>query len=316
MSAATVPLRLTGCDGPPDAAHPLHARDRLYPETNCYTDVLIELLHARGLEPLAVLGATLACDFDGDQWTFFKPAADDLRDLLGVHIRELMPYRDRPLQIAEQLRAGRTQLLETDAWHLPDTAGLTYRRAHVKTTIGVAGIDLAAGRLEYFHNGGRYTLDGRDFHAALEPAPWPLYAELVRFDAGVPLRGPALQAAARERLAGHVRRRPAENPYTRLGAWLDERWPAVEAGDEPPVHERIFATARMAGAAAELGAAHVEWALGREGAAAAGALTSAAAGCKVLAFRLARGRPFDAAACVAPLAAAWDEGVDALDGLA
>ena len=35
------------------------AGDRAYPETNCYSDILIELLHARGDEPLAVMGFTV-----------------------------------------------------------------------------------------------------------------------------------------------------------------------------------------------------------------------------------------------------------------
>ena len=48
-------------------------------EKNCYVDVWIELLHALGLEPLAMLAFTVAVDFEGDQWTFFKPSHDDLR---------------------------------------------------------------------------------------------------------------------------------------------------------------------------------------------------------------------------------------------
>ena len=67
--------RSWGCDerrrrrrtGQPARARPgrLRARtrctrtDRVYPETNCYTDILIELVHARGDEPLAMMGCAL-----------------------------------------------------------------------------------------------------------------------------------------------------------------------------------------------------------------------------------------------------------------
>ncbi len=89
-------LRLPGIDPGPHVPHWLHGSGRLYPETNCYTDVLIELLHARGDEPLAVLGSTLAGDFQGDQWTFFKPDPADLRDLFGVGVHEQMPSGTGP----------------------------------------------------------------------------------------------------------------------------------------------------------------------------------------------------------------------------
>jgi hypothetical protein len=46
-------------------------------------DVWIELLHAMDLEPHAMLAFTLAVDFEGDQWTFFKPTPGDLWALYG-----------------------------------------------------------------------------------------------------------------------------------------------------------------------------------------------------------------------------------------
>ena len=69
---------------PAFAAHPLHDADREWPETNCYVDLWIELLHARGLEPEAMLGFTLRQDFEGDQFTFFKPPLADLEALYGA----------------------------------------------------------------------------------------------------------------------------------------------------------------------------------------------------------------------------------------
>ena len=56
----------------------------------------IELLHARGDEPLAALGFTLRMDFEGDQWTFFKPPPEDLEQLFGIDVHEMQPYRPLP----------------------------------------------------------------------------------------------------------------------------------------------------------------------------------------------------------------------------
>ena len=69
--------------------HAVHREDALWVEKNCYVDVVIELLHALGVEPLAVLGSTVAVDFEGDNFTFYKPDHDDLRYFYGVDIQEL-----------------------------------------------------------------------------------------------------------------------------------------------------------------------------------------------------------------------------------
>ena len=47
-------------------------------------DVWIEVLHALGLDPVAASAFTLSCDFEGDQWTFFKYPPEDLRALFGI----------------------------------------------------------------------------------------------------------------------------------------------------------------------------------------------------------------------------------------
>ena len=96
-------------------------------ETNCYTDILIEFVHAAGSEPLAMLGSVLPIDFEGDQWTFFKPRPEQVEALYGIDIHEMQPYRPLPEQIAEQIEAGRTLIVELDSFHLPDTAATSYR---------------------------------------------------------------------------------------------------------------------------------------------------------------------------------------------
>ena len=143
--------------------HAVHGSDRTYAESNCYTDIIIELLHGRGDEPLAALGCLVRTDFEGDQWTFFKPPPEDLEDLFGIDIHEMQPYRPLPLQIAEQIDAGRTIIVELDSWFLPDTAATSYRSEHVKTSVAAEAIDLERGWMRYFHGPGLYELDGEDY---------------------------------------------------------------------------------------------------------------------------------------------------------
>ena len=49
----------------------LHGDGCDWPEKNCYADVWIAFLRSLKLEPVAMLGHTIAVDFEGDQWTFF-----------------------------------------------------------------------------------------------------------------------------------------------------------------------------------------------------------------------------------------------------
>ncbi len=81
-------------------------------------------------------------DFEGDQWTFFKPFPEDLELLYGIDVHEMQPYRPLPNQIAEQIVQGRTLIVELDSWYLPDTAATSYRSEHVKSSIVAEAIDL------------------------------------------------------------------------------------------------------------------------------------------------------------------------------
>jgi hypothetical protein len=304
-----------GADVAGHAPHALHGADRTYIETNCYTDVLVELLHAHGREPLAMLGVNVRMDFEGDQWTFFKPAPGDLERLYGVDVHEMQPYRPLADQMAEQLAAGRTLIAEVDSYWLPDTAATAYRTEHVKTSIAAAAIDREAQWLAYFHNAGRHELRGEDYRElfAAVTAGLPPYVELVRFDAGPRPEGEALRAAARAATARHVALRPADNPFARFGAALERDLPALLEGEAADYHAYAFATVRMAGAGFELLAAHARWLLGAEGEPAAEAMDEIVAGSKLLSLKLARRRAFDPAPVVDGLAAAWERAVGGLD---
>ena len=304
------------------APHALHADDRAYPETNCYADIVIELLHARGDDPLAVLGRSVRTDFEGDQWTFFKPDPHDLELLFGLDIHEVQPYRSLPDQIAEQIAEGRTLIVELDSWFLPDTHATAYRREHVKSSAIMEAIDPEAKRLHYFHNQSLYALDGEDYDGALrlELPPGddhlPPYAELVRFDAGARLAGEELRAASLALFREHVGRRPALNPFRRFAAALETDLPRLLEQGHGDYHAYAFATVRMAGSAFELCAAHVDWLFGADARTASEAFGSIVSGTKALSFKLARRKAFDPQPLVGQLGDAWDEAMDAIAVLA
>ncbi len=312
-------VSLFGLDPATYTPHRLHAGERTYIETDCFTDIVIELLHARGDEPVATFGSFVRMGFENDQWTFFKPLAIDLELLFGVDIHEVQPYRSIPAQVAEVLALGRTMTIELDAWYLPDTAATSYGQAHVKTGVIAESIDLAGQRFQYFHNASMYGLEGADFRGAFRLGDdWsgdvlPPYTELIRFDAGPRLAGEELRAAARGILRGHLDRMVPGNPFDGFTARLVADLPALLEGDAALYHAFTFATFRMAGAGFELLASHVEWLLGANGDRSVAAMARIVDGCKMLGFKLARRRMFDPTEPMSGLSQAWAEAMESLD---
>ncbi|HET9103103.1 MAG TPA: DUF1839 family protein [Solirubrobacteraceae bacterium] len=298
--------------------HPLHAADRTYVESNCYADVLIELVHARGDEPLAMLGVIARTDWEGDQFTYAKPAAADLDRLYGIDIHEMLPYRSLPEHIEQQLSAGRTVLVEIDGFYLPDTAATSYRREHLKTTVAPEAIDRGGEWMRYFHNAGYFELSGEDYRGAFRMLDhftvdvMDPFTELVTFDVGPRLTGDELRRAARELLAHHYARRPARNPFAAWADSLRDDLPRLLEGTEQDYHEYAFVTARMVGSAFELFTDHLAWVLGDSGAAACAGFGRVVEGSKTISFRLARRRAFDPHAALEVMITAWDEGMAAL----
>jgi hypothetical protein len=308
--------------------HALHGDDRLWIEKNCYVDVCIELVHALGLEPLAMLGSCAALDFEGDNFTFYKPSHDEMRALYGVDIQELNVWRPLVEHAVEHVGTGKFLSTEADAFFLPDVAGTDYRRNHVKTTIIIAEIDAGAKSIGYFHNAGYYALSGDDFDGVLctgGPAAGglPLFAELVKIDRLVRRPAQELGPVALALLASHVARRPADNPIVRFGDRLARDLPLLQDKGVTYYHAWAFGTIRQLGAAFELLALHLRWldgAAGLEGLArAAEAFERLSTLAKTLILKAARAvnsrKPLDPAGTIDEMAASWARGMEELERL-
>lgn len=317
---------IAGLDPAGYRPHRLHDPRRRWPQTNCYVDLLIETMHAAGHDPIAALGFTLAQDFEGDQFTFFKFPTSDLGRLAGIDIQELAVFDRLETHLLTQIGRGRLPLVELDAFHLPDTRGVTYRNGHAKTTVGINMLDPAGRRMHYFHNDGYFALEGEDYDGifgpwdGVPPGGLPLfpYAEFVKFDAGRPARDPA--ATALELLALHLARRPRRNPLGAYAAVFAGHAEALAGRAPDYFHTYAFNTLRQVGANFELLGSHLEW-LGQYGqtrlAEAVQPAYAIAEGAKVMQFKLARamarGRFDGLAEAIEPMARAWDTAIDVLE---
>jgi hypothetical protein len=310
----------------------LHGEDCAWVEKNCYVDLFIELVHALKLEPRAMLPFTLAVDFEGDQWTFFKPQHSEMRALYGIDVQEMNHWRPLIEHAQEHLAAGRLIAVEADAHWMPDTAGTDYRQNHVKTTIMLADLDLAEQRLGYFHNAGYYQLAGEDFRqifrldAAPDPSYLPLFAELVRIDRVVHRPAAELAEMSRGLVRTYLSYRPARNPIKRFAERFGRELPVMHDKGLPHYHAWAFSTIRQLGAAFELAAANVQWLGEVGGPAQVDALAPAVSSFqlisnanKALILKVARAvnakRQMDPNEVFGEMAQAWDDGMACLDAV-
>ncbi len=266
--------------------HALHGQDRRWAETNCYVDLWIELLSALGAMPEAMLAFTVRQDFEGDHFTFFKVPLEDLEALYGLEVQELALFDRLETHCLTQIGRGRLVLVEVDAYHLPDTRGVSYRSQHTKTTIGIAALDPAQKHLVYFHNAGLFALEGEDYDGLFNaPGLFP-YAEFVKIP--VPLPRYDMRNRALGLLRHHLARRPINNPFRAFAEAFPAQAEALKQRDPAYFHTYAFNTLRQAGANYELLESFLHW-LNRPGteqaALSAGAIADTA---KVMQFKLAR----------------------------
>jgi len=317
-------IEVLGIDAARYEPHPLHTAKREWSETNCYVDLWIEVLHALGLDPVAGAAFSLSSDFEGDQWTMFKYPTSDLRLLFGLEVSELNVWRPVIDHVAEQLEFGHLLTVDVDAWYLPDTAGITYREAHQKTTIAPQMLDVEERRLGYFHNAGYFELEGDDFDGLLRlgdhedpPSVLPPYIEVVKLER-VDRHDDGLLEIVLALTKEHLVRRPATNPMFRMKQRLAADLPWLGLQDFDTFHRYAFGTCRQCGSNAELAASFTDWLdlHDRGGLAPVAAqfrsISSSAKGLQIGLARAARGRHFDLDEAFGPMTSAWEAAMTGL----
>ena len=246
--------------------HAIHGEGRCWAETNCYVDVLIELIHAFGHDPAAALAFTVCIDFEVDQWTFFKYPHHDLLDMYGMDIQELNPWVSLSQHVEEQVNAGRPVLVEVDSFFLPDTVGTAYKTSHVKSTVAVNEIDIKTAHMGYFHGQGYYHLDGEDFRdlfqldGLVHDRMLPPYIELVRLrKKSGEFSDDELLHRSLASLERQLELLPASNPFGLFKSRfeVDLEWLRQEPIET--FHSYSFATLRQYGACFELAQTYLCW---------------------------------------------------------
>ena len=297
--------------------HAAHAPDRIWQETNCYLDLWIEVLHALGHDPVPSFVCALSADHDGAQWSFLKPAPEDLRTMYGLEVAEETLWRPVLDTVCSGPQRGLLHTVEVDSWWLPDTAGTDYRTGHVKTTIVPVAVDRDARSLTYVHNAGVYELSGEDFAGLFAPPELPPYVEQIRRvgpDPGNRGDPDLIRAVARR----HLDRRPPGNPAARLADSVRDALSWLPDADMTTFHLWSFATLRQCGATAEV-AADLADLLARDGldtTPAAERLRAVALTAKTVQFKMARaarGRAVDLDDLLSALTSDWLAGIDLLD---
>lgn len=243
--------------------HLIHGADRIWAETNCYTDLWIELLYAFNHEPIAAMPFTLTIDFEGDQWTFFKIPFADIYELYGLDVQELSIWKPLIQHTEEQIGLGRPVLVEVDSFYLPDTHGTAYKTAHTKTTIGAVEIDVQAKHLGYFHNQGYYHLSGDDFTNLFrleqhDPIYLPPYVEFVKTWERAKTKEETLKTSI-QLLHKQLTLLPKVNPFNAFATRLasDVEWLIGEPMET--FHQYSFVTLRQLGACYELSKTYLQW---------------------------------------------------------
>jgi len=249
--------------------HKIHLQERDWAETNCYVDVWIELLHALKLDPMPAMAFSLTPDFEGDQWTFFKFQLNDLYDLYGLEVQELVIWKSLLENLAEQVALGRPVLVELDSMFLPDTAGTAYHEAHVKSTVAINLLDIENKRLGYFHAQGYYELSGNDFDEvfALPEANTKMvlapYVEFVKTHQLVKRSDDELRSIARKKVTRQLKQLPDTNPFKKFQQRFEKDFTWLLEQPTEKFHEYAFVTFRQFGACFEVAANFIEWLEGK-----------------------------------------------------
>jgi hypothetical protein len=279
-----------------------------------------------------MLACTLAIDFEGDQWTFYKPSHTDLYVLYGIQVEELTLWKGLVPHVVEQVDRVRIPLVEVDSFYLPDTEGRDYGTTHTKTTVGIESIDPSREYLRYFHNRGRFTLTGADYRGVLRLEPEASdsdlmpYAEIAKVDRVRRLDKGVLFQACREIVLRAMGRRPTVNPIARYAASVEADLSALIAS-EADGHDLYdlyaFASIRQCGSGFAFSADCLRWLAEEEGGARAAWVEAANCFARIsslasmLVLKMARivhsGRSKDLSETFDEMASCWEQGMVAID---
>jgi hypothetical protein len=243
-------------------------QDRIWPETNRYTDLWIGVLAALRLNPSACLPYTLAVDFLDDQWTQFRPSHDDLYTLYGIEVQTLHLWRPLIDHLHEQLSAGRLVILDVPARGLPDGAGGLLHPRRATETIVINEIDTQREHLGFFHRTDYRVLQGTEYRRLLHPDSAPeaeaLLGRAEVIDLHNLVRRPpeTLRHLSHQLLEKYLQRVPTRHPLRRWKRrFAGEVTPLLASG---PTHYQYWADAgpHQLGAAFELAAFYLVWIAG------------------------------------------------------
>ena len=245
--------------------HSIHGEGRIWGETNCYSDLLIEQLHALGHDPSPALSFTLRADFEGDQWTFFKFPHNDLIELYGVDIQELAVWRPLISHIDELIKSNKPAIVELDSYFLPDTSGTAYKIAHVKSSVSVNELDLQNKKMGYFHNSGYYELSGDDFSnifqldGLVHERMLPPYFEFIKREYEIFLKSDEMLKRSLSILKRNISLIPKKNPFHVFKDKFSSDLSWLMNSEVEVFHAYSFATLRQFGACFELTSTYFEW---------------------------------------------------------
>lgn len=348
LSVAAQTRHLSALEPDSFQPHRLHTDDPSWANTNCYSDVWIELLSALQLDPLPAMSYALSAQFCGDQWEFLKPRSADVEKLYGLRFGEYLLWKPVIEHLAAQFELGNFTIVEVDSYYLPDTAGTAYRAEHEKTSIIPLQVDVTQASMTYLHNSGLYRLHGEDFEATIGAAarhgfvPSP-YVDLIDTAGFQRLDQAELLVAAEEVFASHLQRiadSPQRHPMRHLVGYLESQFGPLAEQGLPYFHRLAFATTRQVGLTAMLAAEFCRWLSAARAEAAtteasrpvsgpqpdagndpllqaADAFSACSGSAKQLQFKLARiasGRNTNTESVLAALPEHWERGITLVQG--
>ena len=259
-------VSLLGLDPETYAPSALHHPDRTFPRNQLLRRLWIELLHALGIDAATAMAFACTVDFEGDQWTFFKPPPDELERLYGIDVHEMQLYRPTIDHVVEQLTGRQNDHHRSRLVLYAGSSRDIYRHGeHVKSSIAIEAIDPAARTPALFSWARLLRALGEDYRGI-----FPLGARVFRrciaalyrtgpFRCGPPAEGRGPSAS------GARNARPATWPETAAQSMVDVRrapfriFRRCSAGTDAEYHAYAFATVRQCGAAFETPRSFVEW---------------------------------------------------------